>query len=96
MTFEDAYEAPRPAGPDVVPRLVAEMHAARDGYTRGKFIELLGESGDASVVPELIAELEHPDQTVRNWAVTALDMIGGETALQATTRYKAGHAEEFV
>ena len=96
MIFEDAYEGPRPTGPDIIPRLVAELHAAEDGYTRGKFIELLGEMGDTSVAPELIAELEHPDQAVRNWAVTALDMIGGETASQASAQYKADHADEFV
>ena len=60
MVFGDTNEGPRPNGPDVVPRLILEMQAAKDGYTRGKFIELLGEMGDPSVVPLLIAELGHP------------------------------------
>jgi hypothetical protein len=49
--FEDAYEGPRPVGPDVVPRLVQELQSATDGYTRGKFAELLAEMGDASSYP---------------------------------------------
>src|SRR5947208_2768684 len=83
--FEDTYEGPRPVGGDVIPRLISEMHAAQDSYTRGKFIELLGEMGDATVVPQLIAELSHPEQPVRDWAVAALQLIGGKTASEAIT-----------
>ena len=56
-TFEDAYWGERPADLEVVPRLIAELHRSSDSYTRGKFAELLGEMGDASVVPVLVAEL---------------------------------------
>jgi hypothetical protein len=45
MTFEDAYDGPRPFGEAVVPRLVQELHRSPDGYTRGKFADLLGEMG---------------------------------------------------
>jgi len=86
--FEDTYEGPRPTGPAVIPRLISEMHAATDGYTRGKFIELLGEMGDASVVSHLVAELAHADQKVRDWAAASLQLIGGEAANQAVERYK--------
>src|SRR4051812_41701527 len=92
--FEDTYEGPRPVGPDVIPRLVSEMHAAQDGYTRGKFIELLGEMGDATVVPQLIAELNHPEQSVRDWALAALGLIGGAAATEAIAQYDASQPRD--
>lgn len=75
MTFEDAYFGVRPCGPDVIPRLIAELHKSTDAYARGKFCELLGEIGDESAVPVLIGELSHPDATVRDWASGALEEL---------------------
>ena len=77
LTYEAAYHSERPSGPVVMQRLLCEMQAAEDGYTRGKFVELLGEIGDISVVPRIIPELRHPDQNVRQWAVTALRQLRG-------------------
>jgi len=93
MTFEEAYHGTRPTGPLVISRLVAEMHGASDAYTRGKFIELLGEMGDATLIPDLSGELGHPDRAVRDWAVTALKTIGGESAERAIREYEAAHRE---
>lgn len=94
MTFEDAYWCERPTGPDVVPRLVAELHRSPDGYTRGKFAELLGEMGDASVVPVLVAELDHPEPDARQWAMLALEQLGLPEGMAAVARYRALHPEE--
>ena len=96
MTFEDAYHGERPSGSAVVPRLLAEMRAAPDVYTRGKFIELLGEMADRSIVPDLIPELAHPNQNVRQWAVTSLRALGGQVANLAVTEYESKHPEEFA
>ena len=95
MTFEDAYWGERPIGPDVVPRLIAELHRSADRYSRGKFVELLGEMGDASVVPVLVAELDHPEPGVRQWAVLALEQLGVPEGVVAAARHRALHAEEF-
>jgi HEAT repeat protein len=96
MTFEDAYEGPRPTGPGVLAMLVKELHAAADGYTRGKFAELLGEMGDASVVAVLIAELAHPEKDARTWAVLALEQLGIPDGLNAAQRYRAEHPGDFA
>ena len=96
IVFDDANEGPRPNGPDVVPRLILEMHAAKDGYTRGKFIELLGEIGDPSVVPLLIAELGHPERAVRDSAVAALQLIGGDAVNGAITRYESSQPRDLA
>lgn len=81
MTFEDAYFGVRPEGPEVIPRLIAELQAAPDAYTRGKFCELLGEMGDESAIAALTAELQHPEETVRQWANQALEELKSEEAL---------------
>jgi HEAT repeat protein len=89
MTFEDAYGGERHSGLHVVPRLIAELHRSTDGYTRGKFSELLGEMGDASVVPVLIAELNHPEPDARQWAMLALEQLGVPEGLAAAARFRA-------
>lgn len=91
MTFEDAYFGTRPEGPDVTARLISELQSSADGYTRGKFCELLGEMGDESAVSALTAELQHPDESVRGWASQALDELKSEKARAA----KAEHLKQF-
>ena len=95
LTYEDAYEGERPAGPGVVARLIRELHAAPDGYTRGKFAELLGEMGDSTVVPELVAELAHPDPDFRAWVLFALNALGGPEALAAVERHRQTHPKDI-
>lgn len=94
MTYEDAYSGERPSGPDVLPRLIAELQRSQDGYTRGKFAELLGEMGDASVVPVLIAELEYPEPDVRRWAMLALEQLGVAESVIAVARHRVLHPED--
>ncbi len=94
MTFEDAYWGERPTGPDVVPRLIFELHQSTDGFTRGKFAELLGEMGDASVVPVLVAELDHTEDDARHWALRALDELGLPVGNAAAAQHRALHPED--
>jgi HEAT repeat protein len=95
MTFEDAFWGPRPTGPAVVPRLIAELQRATDSYTRAKLVELLGEMGDISAVPVLVAELAHPENEIRVWAVQALELLGFPDGLRAAQAYRQSHPEEF-
>ena len=74
-TFEDAYFGPRPSGNDVVPKLTEELQSSSDGYTRGKFCELLGEMADDSVIPVLEDEIAHPERETTRWAVNAIELI---------------------
>jgi HEAT repeat protein len=80
----------------VIQRLVSEMRAASDGSMRGKFIELIGDMGDQSIVPQILPELSHADQNVRQWAVTALRTLGGPEAERAIQTYETAHPGEFV
>ena len=93
MIFEDAYYGKRPKGSGLIDRLISELHAAVDGYTRGKFCELLGEMGDASNIPVLTAELNHPDERVREWARLAIDALNAGTSERASAEeYRAQFA----
>jgi HEAT repeat protein len=96
MTYEDAYEGSRPSGPEVIARLIEELHRSDDSYTRGKFAELLGEMGDESVVPVLVAELDHSERDARIWAVLALEQLGAVNGLEAAKQYRAAHPDEFA
>ena len=96
MTYENAYWGVRPAGPGVVLRLVSELLSSPDGFTRGKFAELLGEMGDVSVVPILIAELSHSEPAARQWAVLALKEIKAPEGIQAAKHHRDSHPEDFA
>ena len=87
ITFENAYFGTRPQGPEVVARLILELQASKDPYTRGKFCELLGETGDKSVIPVLMEELQHAEESVRTWATLALDELQSETRRAAKAKY---------
>ncbi len=94
MTFEDAFHEQWPTGSKVVPRLIKEMHASDDPYTRGKFVEILGKAGGTEVVSELAKELEHEDQGVRCWAVSSLRQIGSPEAALILKNHLADHPED--
>lgn len=53
MTFKEAFHEQWPTGPKLIPRLIKEMRASDDPYTRGKFVEILGQAGDNEVVADL-------------------------------------------
>jgi HEAT repeat protein len=95
MIYEDAYWGERPTGAGVTTRLIAEMKASSDAYTRGKFAELLGEMGDQSAVAPLIEELHHPDRRVHEWALIALDLLGFDEGLAAAEKYREAHPESL-
>lgn len=82
MTFEDAYWGPRPDASLVVPRLLELLSSTDDAYSRGKILELLGESGDPSVAGALLAYATHPDPQVRQWAKLALSALKQGTPWQ--------------
>lgn len=75
MTFEDAYWGERPSVDVVLPLILTELERADDSYTRGKLIELLGETGDQSLMPVLQRELQHSDEAVRKWARLSIEVI---------------------
>lgn len=75
MTFEDAYWGERPDSQLAVPILVELLNSYKDPNTRGKIIELLGESEEHSVLPILQKELFSEDDSIRQWAKVAIDSI---------------------
>jgi len=84
LRFEDAYWGHRPDAALAVPLLLKLLSTTHDVYTRGKVLELLGESGDFSVSEALGAELTHPDEQVREWARLAIFALNQGTPWQPT------------
>ncbi|WP_129582934.1 HEAT repeat domain-containing protein [Solilutibacter tolerans] len=81
-TFENAYWGNRPDSKKAVPRLIELLPTVHDAYTRGKILELLGESGDPSVAAVISLDLDHADQEVRKWAGLALSALDKGTHWQ--------------
>ncbi|MFT2090086.1 hypothetical protein [Paraglaciecola sp. 2405UD69-4] len=73
--FEDAYWGQRPSARDTIPEIIKLLNIHSEPYTKGKLIELLGESEDKSVVPYLEKELDSVYEEVRNWAKLAIDAL---------------------
>jgi HEAT repeat protein len=96
LVYEGAYLRLLPHARGLAARLVQELASSLDPLTRGKLIELLGESRDPAVVPCLVQELVHQDQNVRQWAVTALVRIGTPESLSAAEGYRSSHPAEFA
>jgi HEAT repeat protein len=96
VTYENGYELIQPIVHLHVPQLLQLLSESDDGYTRGKFIELLGEAKDKKAISVLVGELKHPDQNVRQWAVSSLMKIGGPKAWLKVTLYKLLHRKEFT
>ncbi len=95
LVYEDAFHDQWPDDPALIERLVTEMHAAEDAYTRGKFIELLGETGHEGVIDHLVRELGDPRGDVRQWAVKALAAIGGPDVGELLARHRLAHPEDL-
>ena len=94
-TYESAYDLLRPVARNWFRSFLRSLRTASDAFTRGKFIELLGHSRSARVVPTLAAELGNTDQNVRQWAVTALREVATPDALNLVHEYERVHPEEF-
>jgi len=82
MRFENAYQGMRPNPAMPVLRLLVLLHSTQDPFGRGKFLELLGEPGDRSIIPVISAEQDHPDQHVREGARYALSALDQEIIWQ--------------
>ena len=87
MTFENAYWGDRPPADKVLPKILKALSVHFDSYTRGKLIELLGESEDLSVLPVLEKELSSDDESIRNWATESIDTLKRLAPWQKTTKY---------
>lgn len=86
-TFEDAYWGARPRQELAVPLILEKMKTIHDSYTRGKLIELLGESEDASVKAVLENERNHTDESIREWASGAIDALERGEKWQRDPKY---------
>lgn len=96
MTFEAGYWRLSPHASRYVEQLVMAMQAEEDPHMRARFVELLGDTHSAAVIPVLQAELLHPSREVREWAVLGLEELGIPEAQAVALAYKMEHPEEWA
>ena len=90
LTFEDGYHALLPRVREFRNELIRLLQAELEPRMRARFVELLGETEDASLVEILRAELEAGEPEVVRWALTALERIGHR---QIADEYRRTHPE---
>ena len=96
MTYEAAFHEPWPNDSDFLMTISSEMRSAKDSYTKGKFIEILGIFGSAAAIPIINDELADPDQNIRTWAITALKSIGGKESESVVRLHCLHHPDDDV
>ena len=95
MSFENGYWWLMPQAPHYVEQLVQAMQTEEEPGMRARFVELLGDTHDSTVIPVLQSELRHPSREVREWAVLALEELGIPEAASLALAYKTAHPEEW-
>ena len=90
LTFEDGYHALLPRVREFRDELVRLLLVEPEPQMRARFIELLGETEDPSLVEVLRAELEDGKSDVIPWALTALERIGSR---HIADEYRQNHPE---
>ena len=90
LTFEDGYHALLPQVRQYRDALVRLLQAEPQPSMRTRFVELLGETEDPSLVDVLRAELEAEEPEVVPWVLTALERIGHQ---RIADEYRRTHPE---
>lgn len=96
LTYEGGYNLLADKAALYVDELIALVKGEDDPFTRGKFVELLGETRDPKALPALAEELNHLDQNVRQWAVTGLSKLDLVEADELVKKYEVNHPEEYA
>ena len=96
LTYEEGYLLLVDKASLYVDELIALVKGEDDPYTRGKFVELLGETRSPKALSALAEELNHPDQNVRQWAVTGLNKLDLIEADELVKGYEKSHPDEYA
>jgi len=90
LTFEDGYHALLPRVHEFRDDLIRLLQVEPEAKIRARFIELLGETEDSSLVDVLAAQLHAGEPEVIQWALTALERIGHKSLAD---EYRREHPE---
>jgi hypothetical protein len=87
QTQEDGFHRLLPYASEHVEELIAEFHAERaDQGLRCWLLELVGEARSPAALPFLVAELDEPDERLRQWARRGLERLDTKPAREALWR----------
>ena len=94
LEYEEGYHWLLGAVDNYLDEMIRLMRSEDDPELRGRYIELLGASADAKVIPVLARELESPHSEVRSWAYSALRYMENPQGVQIAEQFKQDHPDE--
>ena len=94
MTYEDGYHWLQGYLDEYIDELIELMLNEEDPEMRGKFVELLGDSRNAKVIPFLEGELKSLHKEVRSWAYSSLCYFENQDAEKLAEKFRREHPDE--
>lgn len=86
---EDGFALLRAHAAEHLDDLIAEFHHEPDHGLRCWLLELIGHARSPRALPLLIEQLNSPDEALRDWAVTGLQLLDTPAARQALHHSRA-------
>ena len=94
MTYEEVYHWLQGHIKEHLDELIRLMLAEDDPKMRSKFVELVGDSQDITVIPYIEKELQHYNREVRAWAYNSLMNFEEISAIAIAKKFKENNPEE--
>ena len=94
MTYEEVYHWLQGHIKEHLDELIRLMLAEDDPKMRSKFVELVGDSQDITVIPYIEKELQHHNREVRAWAYNSLMYFEEISAIAIAKKFKENNPEE--
>ena len=94
MTYEDGYHWLQGHLDNHLDDLILLMQRENDPSMRGRFLELIGDSKNPTVIPVLEVELRNESSEVRSWAYSSLCYFENPVAESLAMKFRAENPDE--
>ncbi len=94
MTFEEGYQWLQSYLGDHLDNILCLMETESDPINRSRLVELVGDSKNPRVIPNLQEELKHPNREVRKWAFNSLTYFEDSTASAIAADFQRDNPDE--
>ena len=94
MTYEDGYQWLQGYLDDHLDEILRLMETEPDPINRSRLVELVGDSKNPRIIPNLQEELKHPNREVRMWAFNSLTYFEDPTASAIAAEFQRDNPDE--
>jgi HEAT repeats len=94
MTYEDGYQWLQGYLHDHLDEILRLMETEPDPINRSRLVELVGDSKNPRIIPNLQEELKHPNREVRMWAFNSLTHFEDSTATAIAAEFQRDNPDE--